>query len=93
MLIEWLKGLLSMSWNQRNTKEKQIVMGLTSIKFRQPIEINSGKKMGEKERGLKIIAYVYQQTSKHKSKSIKYVAFKQRTRNIISSMNTTYYET
>ena len=68
-------------------------MGLTSIKFRQQIEINSGKKMREKEKGLKIIAYVYQQTGKHKSKSIKYVAFKQRTRNIISSMNRTCYET
>ena len=43
MLIEWLKELLSISWNQRNTKKKQIVMGLTSIKLRQPIEINSGK--------------------------------------------------
>ena len=49
--------------------------------------------MREKEKGVKIIAYVYQQTSKHKSKSIKYVAFRQRTRNITSSMNTTYYET
>ena len=49
--------------------------------------------MHEKEEGVKSIVYVYQQTSKHKSKSIKYVAFKQRTRNIISSMNTTYYET
>ena len=43
VLIEWLKGLLSASWNQRNTKEKQIVKGLASIKFRQPIEINYGK--------------------------------------------------
>ena len=43
-LIEWLKILLSKSWNQRDTKEKQIVMGLASIKFRQPIEINYGKK-------------------------------------------------
>ena len=38
-----MKGLLSASWNQRNTKEKQIVKGLASIKFRQPIEINYGK--------------------------------------------------
>ena len=44
VLIEWLKGLLSTSWNQRNTKEKQIVMGIASIKFGQPIEINYGKK-------------------------------------------------
>ena len=45
VLIEWLKGLLSVSLNQRNTKEKQIVLGLASIKFKQPIEINYGKKM------------------------------------------------
>ena len=43
LLIEWLKGLLSISWNQRDTEEKQIVIGLASIKFRQPIEINYGK--------------------------------------------------
>ena len=43
LLIESLKGLLSISWNQRETKEKQIFMGLASIKFRQPIEINYGK--------------------------------------------------
>ena len=49
--------------------------------------------MREIESSVKIIAYVYQQTSKHKSKSIKYVAFKQRNRNIKSSMNATYYET
>ena len=55
-----MKRLLSTSWNQRDTKEKQIVMGLASIKFRQPIEINYGKKMREKEKGVKIIAYVYQ---------------------------------
>ena len=46
--------------------------------------------MREKEKGVKIIAYVYQQTNKHKSKSIKCVDFKQGTRNIISSMNATY---
>ena len=46
VLIEWLKGLLSTSWNQRNTKEKQIVMGIASTKFRQPIEIKNGKKCG-----------------------------------------------
>ena len=66
VLIEWLKGLLSISWNQRNTKEKQIVMGLVSIKFRQPIEINYRKKMREKQRGVKIIAYVYQKTKESK---------------------------
>ena len=44
VLIEWLKGLLSISWNQRNTQQKQIFMVLASIKFRQPIEINYGKK-------------------------------------------------
>ena len=44
VLIERLKGLLSTSWNQRETKEKQIVMGLASIKFRQPMEISYGKK-------------------------------------------------
>ena len=60
LLIEWLKGLLSTSWNQRDTKEKQIVMGLASIKFRQPIEISYGKKMREKEKGVRIIAHVYQ---------------------------------
>ena len=59
----------------------------------KPIQINSRKKMRENERGIKIVAYVYQQTNKHKSKSIKYVAFKERNRNIKSSMNTTYYET
>ena len=44
MLNEWLKGLLSISWNQRHTKKKQIVLRLASIKFRQPVEIDSGKK-------------------------------------------------
>ena len=52
VLIEWLKGLLSASWNQRNTKEKQIIMGVASIEFRQPIEINYGKKMRERKRAL-----------------------------------------
>ena len=51
-------------------------MRLTSIKFKQPIEINSGKKIHEKEKGVKIIAYVYQQISKYKIKSIKHVVFK-----------------
>ena len=37
--------------NQRNTKEKQIVMGIASIKFRQPIEINYGKKNALKGKG------------------------------------------
>ena len=50
VLIEWLKGLLSTSWNQRNLKERQIVMGLASIKFRQPIEINYGKNCAKKKR-------------------------------------------
>ena len=49
-LIKWLKILLSISWNQRDTKEKQIVMGLASIKFRQPIEINYGKKGAKRKR-------------------------------------------
>ena len=60
VLLEWLKGLLTTLWNQRNTKEKQIVMRLASIKFRQPTEINYGKKMCEKEKGVRIIPYVYQ---------------------------------
>ena len=60
VLIEWLKELLSTSWNQRDTKEKQTVMGLSSIKFRQPIEINYGKKMREKQKDVRIMAYVYQ---------------------------------
>ena len=61
LLIEWLKGLLSISWNQRDTKEKQIVVGLASIKFRQPIEINYGKKDPRKgKKGVRIIAHVYQ---------------------------------
>ena len=64
VLIEWLKGLLSISWNQRNTQQKQIFMVLASIKFRQPIEINYVKKMREREKSVKIIAYVYQQTKK-----------------------------
>ena len=51
---------ISASSNQRDTKEKQIVMGLASIKFRQPIEISYGKKMREKEKGVRIIAHVYQ---------------------------------
>ena len=55
VLIEWLNGLLSTWWNQRDTKEKQIVMGLASIKIRQPIEINYWKKIREKEKGVKII--------------------------------------
>ena len=59
----------------------------------KPIQINSRKKMRENERGVKTVAYVYQQTNNYKSKSIKYVAFKERNRNIKSSMNTTYYET
>ena len=50
LLIEWLKGRLLISWNQRGTKEKQIVMGLASIKFRQPIEINYGKNCAKKKR-------------------------------------------
>ena len=50
LLIEWLKGLLSISWNQRDTKEKQIIMGLASIKFRQPIEINYGKNWAKRKR-------------------------------------------
>ena len=50
LLIEWLKRLLSTSWNQRDTKEKQIVMGLASIKFRQPIEINYGKNCLKRKR-------------------------------------------
>ena len=33
VLFEWLKELLSLSWNQRNTKKKKTVMGLTSIKL------------------------------------------------------------
>ena len=56
VLIEWLNGLLPTWWNQRDTKEKQIVMGLASIKIRQPIEINYWKKIREKEKGVKIIA-------------------------------------
>ena len=64
VLIEWLKGLLSISWNQRNTQQKQIFMVLASIKFRQPIEINYVKKMREREKSVKIIAYMYQQTKK-----------------------------
>ena len=51
---------ISASSNQRDTKEKQIVMGLASIKFRQPTEISYGKKMREKEKGVRIIAHVYQ---------------------------------
>ena len=35
-------------------------MGLASIKVRQPIEINYGKKMRGKEKGVRIRAYVYQ---------------------------------
>ena len=68
MLIEWLKGLLSISLNQRDTKEKQIVLGLASIKFRKPIRIDSGKKMPEMEMCAKILVYVYQQTSKKANK-------------------------
>ena len=52
LLIEWLKELLSISWNQRDTKEKQIVVGLASIKFRQPIEISYGKNCAKRAWGL-----------------------------------------
>ena len=31
LLTEWLNGLLSISWNEKDAKEKQIVMGLSSI--------------------------------------------------------------
>ena len=52
--------MISTSRNQRNTKEKQIVMGLASVKFRQKIEINYGEKIRKKEKDMRIIAYVYQ---------------------------------
>ena len=35
-------------------------MGLASIKFRQPIEINHGEKYAKKKKGVRIIAYAYQ---------------------------------
>ena len=50
LFIEWLNRLLSTSWNQRDTKEKKIVMGLAAIKFRQPIEISYGKKCAKRKR-------------------------------------------
>ena len=34
----------------KRSKEKQIVMGLASIKFRQPIEINYRKKCAKRKR-------------------------------------------
>ena len=40
--------------------EKHAIMGLDSIKFRQQIEINYGKKMSKKEKGVSIIAYMCQ---------------------------------
>ena len=57
LLTEWLKGLLSISWNQKDAKEKQIVMGLSSIKF---MEINYGKNCTKRKRvrGLSIRASV-----------------------------------
>ena len=51
MLSERLKELLSMSWNQR----EKIVLGLVSIKFIQPLEIDSGKKYTKWKKGVKII--------------------------------------
>ena len=50
LLIERLKRLLSTSWNQRDTEEKQIVMGLASIKFRQLTEISYGKNCAKRKR-------------------------------------------
>ena len=66
-----MKGLLSISWNQRDTKEKQTVLGLASIKFRQSIENQFWKKNARKGKG-------------REDFSIRV------TRNIISTMNTTY---
>ena len=56
VFIERLKGLLSISWNQRNTKEKQIVMGLTSIKFRSVLEKNVRKGKGRKNYSMRVPA-------------------------------------
>ena len=54
MLIEWLTGILTISWNQRDTKEKQIALGLASIKISQQIEIDYGKKCGEMKRARRL---------------------------------------
>ena len=54
MLIEWLTGILTISWNQRDTKEKQIALGLASIKISQQIEIDYGKKCGEIKRARRL---------------------------------------
>ena len=67
VLLEWLKGLLTTLWNQRNTKEKQIVMGLASIKFRQPTEINYGKKCAKRKR---VWGLYHMCTSKQKKKQM-----------------------
>ena len=88
-----MKGLLSISWNQRDKKEKQTVLGLASVKFRQSIENRFWKKNSRKGKGCEDFSIrVPANKQTKKSKQIKYVTFKQRTRNIISTMNTTYYE-
>ena len=58
MLIQLLKGLLTISRNQRDRKEKQILNGFASIKFRQPIEIDTEKEMRKMEKGVNITTYV-----------------------------------
>lgn len=58
MLIQLLKGLLTISRNQRDRKEKQIRLGFASIKFRQPIEIDTEKEMRKMEKGVNITTYV-----------------------------------
>ena len=52
------------------------------------------KKNARKEKCVRIISYTIHAPVKKqtKNKQIKYVAFKQGTRNIISTMNTTYYK-
>ena len=58
MLIQLLKGLLTISRNQRDRKEKQVHLGFASIKFRQPKEIDTEKEMRKMKKGVNITAYV-----------------------------------
>ena len=58
MLIQLLKGLLTISRNQRYRKEKQVHLWFASIKFRQPKEIDTEKEMRKMKKGVNITAYV-----------------------------------
>ena len=77
--------------SKRYKVETSCFGNLASIKFRQPVEIDSGKKCAKWKRARR---FQHTCTSKQikKSKLIKNADFMQRTRNIISRKNTTYDE-